>query len=126
LPKTQTVAKHLLTTLKTENSKFNKKQSQIMSTDECIRFYPRTDEDQMKSLIDGERPEFTASTQSSVTKAQNSSSCGVVWSSTAAAADLIKTLDSAFANMNQSAVSAAGGAEEARRNARIASEIARL
>ena len=43
-----------------------------------------------------------------------------------AAADLIKTLDSAFASMNQNAVAAARDAEEARRNARTASELARL
>ena len=46
--------------------------------------------------------------------------------STLEAAHLIKTLDSAFANMNQNAVAAARDAEEARRNARTASELARL
>jgi len=42
-----------------------------------------------------------------------------------AAADLIKTLDSAFAEMSSLSASAAKDAEEARRNARAASEVAR-
>ena len=42
-----------------------------------------------------------------------------------AAADLIKTLDSAFAEMSSLSASAAKDAEDARRNARAASEVAR-
>lgn len=58
---------------------------------------------------------------SPVTKERESPS-----SSNNAAADLIRELDSAFSNMNTNAVAAARDAEEARRNARTASELVRL
>jgi hypothetical protein len=45
--------------------------------------------------------------------------------SMSAAADLIRTLDSAFAEMSSLSISAAKDAEDARRNARAASEMAR-
>jgi hypothetical protein len=54
-------------------------------------------------------------------KQQQSSSS----SSLSAAADLIKTLDSVYAEVNHSAVTTARDAEEARKNARAASEVAR-
>lgn len=47
-------------------------------------------------------------------------------SSLSAAADLIRTLDTAFSEMSSYAVTAAKDAEDARRNARAASELARL
>lgn len=43
-----------------------------------------------------------------------------------AAADLIRSIDSAFAELSSNAVSAAKEVEDARKNARVASEIARL
>ena len=46
-------------------------------------------------------------------------------SSLSAAADLIRTLDSAFAEMSSLSTEAANDAEDARRNARAASEVAR-
>ncbi|KAL7578356.1 hypothetical protein ACA910_012761 [Epithemia clementina (nom. ined.)] len=72
---------------------------------------------------------LTNSTQHSLqSQSTNNNNNGSLYhhTSSSAAAHLIRTLDSAFASMNQNAVAAARDAEKARQNARTASELARL
>jgi hypothetical protein len=67
----------------------------------------------------------SSSIKSNIANTQQQSSSSPASSSLSAAADLIKTLDSVYAEVNHSAVTTARDAEEARRNARAASEVAR-